>query len=78
MISFVFHYYVISYFVAFTQNKQFENENTKMKAELDKIRSNFTRSSTQNFQFRFDLEKATTERDNIFEAHQKQKSLLSE
>lgn len=69
---------VIHYFLAFTQNKQYESENTKLKAELDKLKSTYTRSSNQNYQFRFDLEKATTERDNIFEAHQKQKTLLSE
>ncbi|KAJ6646491.1 hypothetical protein Bhyg_01702 [Pseudolycoriella hygida] len=62
----------------FSQNKQYERENTKLKAELDKLRSDFSRASNQNFQFRFDLEKTTLERDNIFSAHQKQKALLSE
>ncbi|KAG4068062.1 hypothetical protein HA402_011395 [Bradysia odoriphaga] len=62
----------------FTQNKQLETENKKLKSDLDRLESGFTRSSNQNFQFRFDLEKATLERDNIFEAHQKQKTLLSE
>lgn len=63
---------------AFTQNKQLESENTTLKAELDKLKSNFTRSSNQNYQYRFELEKTTTERDNIFEAHQKQKTLFNE
>lgn len=65
-------------FTALTRNNQLENENYKLKAELNALKPNYARASDQNLQFHFDIEKITTERDHIFEAHQKQKILLTE
>lgn len=65
-------------FAALSRNNQLENESYKLKAELDALKPNYVRASDQNLRFRFDVEKIATERDNIFEAHQKQKLMLTE